>query len=256
MLFSIAFAASPPFRDADDLARAIHLAASMVDADNLACEKAAAAAGPLPADEKWLDQLGVAAGAYSTCLCEASLSCRSSSASEQKAMTDNLRAGLIAKLAANGRIAPELAGPGADLFVAWSVVDSSPLTEELVMEQLRGMEGLSSERSYSSTALTYQGVKAELWTANLDPRYRLRVGDAPAQPLEILRLINEGNLRLGTLRVVMDTDGVWLEGQSLEATDDFRAKFLAFVAETQRVRPGVDAVLTGTSTAATVAGGW
>lgn len=256
MLLSFAFAASPPFRDADDLARALHLAASMVDADNPQCEKAASNLGPLPSDEKWLDQLGQAAGAYATCLCEASYSCRNSSASEQKGLTEDLRTGLIAKLAANGRIAPELANPAADLTAAWAVVDSSPLVEDLVREQLRGLDGLSSEQSYSSTTLRYQELVAELWTSNLDPRFRIHLGEAPAQPLEILRLINEGNLRLGNLRLVMDPDGVWLEGPPLEGEGDFRKKFLDFVAEVQRVRPGVDTVLQGTATAATVAGGW
>ena len=256
MLLSFAFAASPPFRDADDLARALHLAASMVDADNPLCEKAASNVGTLPADEKWLDQLGQAAGAYATCLCEASFSCRSSSASEQKGMTESLRTGLIAKLAANGRIAPELANPSADLIAAWAAVDSSPMVEDLVREQLRGLEGLTSEQSYASTTLRYQGLNAELWTSNIDPRFRVRVGEAPAQPLEILRLINEGNLRLGRLRLVMDPDGVWLEGPPLEGELNFRTTFLDFVAEVQRVRPGVETVLLGTATAAAVAGGW
>jgi hypothetical protein len=256
ILLSMALAATPPFRDADDLALALHQAASMVDADNGQCQKAAAAVGPLPADEAWLDRLGAAAGAYATCLCEASFSCRSSSSSEQKQLTDNLRIGLIAKLAANGRIAPELAGPGADLGAAWALVASSPMIEDLAMEQLRGLEGLSSTQSDSSTALLYQGLNAELWTASLDPRFRFRVADVPGQPLEVLRLINEGNLRMGRLRLVLDPDGLWLEGQPLTAESDFRAKFLEFIADVQGVRPSVDAVVAGSSTAAGVVGGW
>ncbi len=257
LLLSLAFAASPPFRDADDLGLAVHFAASMVDADDPICRKAAVEAGPLPADEKWLDQLGLAAGAYATCLCERSFTCRSSSSSDQKLLTENLRIGLIAKLADNGRIAPELASPQADLLAAWSAVDSSPLGEDLVMEQLNGMEGLSTERTYSAAFLTYQGMAAELWTLNLNPRFRVKVADVPPQTLEILRLINEGNLRLGKLRLVLDEEGVWLEGPPLsDENTDFRKEFLDFVAEVQRLKPGVEAVLAGTSSATAVVGAW
>jgi hypothetical protein len=257
LLLSLAFAASPPFRDADDLGLALHYAASMVDADDPVCRKASVEAGPLPADEKWLDQLGLAAGAYATCLCERSFTCRSSSSSEQTLMTENLRIGLIGKLAYNGRIAPELASPQADLLAAWSLVESSPLAEDLVMEQLKGMEGLSTERTYSSAFLTYQGLAAELWTLNLNPRFRVKAGEVPAESLELLRLINEGNLRLGTLRLVLDEEGVWLEGPPLaDENTDFRKAFLDFVAEVQRVKPGVEAVLVGKSSTAAVVGAW